>query len=459
MREVEYCPPDRKYQGKYAYKHVLWTVEFFDKVFGETHPSEIRDIMRWAALHHQHNLKDNEAKAVQKADRISSGHDRGDKKEDYNKDWSKLAVTCFSDITQNDTDAKEDQAIFIKPHACDHYDSLQELSSSFLNWRKGKDKEEIYKMHKDLWNDLVKWFGHIWNTYQNNPDLLIALLCEMQRKYLTWVPAATNTNNPKVSLYDHQRTTAGFAHCFFQNQNKCHYLILEVSGIQKFIYNVYETKKATKILRGKSTFIELISEAITHKLSQLSITYANIFLNTKGKVSYLLPASIKVNEVHQILNDFKTELNREYGHLIGFHYVLEQNVSYQDFEKKSFQDFQKKIYKKLHQNKLQPLKSFGDKAWDQVNQDVMEIKGELCRYCKEREASLNLSEDEEEKPICTSCNNLYRIGEKDVKKNVRIFSSQSSDNSIKMFEGLYLSYHSDGRSIPNDKSCIFYPNP
>ena len=450
--EAEYCPLNN---GRYTHKHILWTVEFFKKVFRETLPIEIRDIMRWAALHHQHNLTNDEAKAVQQADLISPGHARhnhGEVKEDDDQGQKKLAMTCFGDSDHQ----SKNHPIFIKPYCCDQYDSLKKLSSQFLDWQKSKDFEEIKKMHISIWVNLVKWFGHIWNTYQNNEGLLITFLCEMQRKYLAWVPAITNTDYPKFSLYDHQRTTAGLAHCLLQDQNKCHYLIIEISGIQRFIYNTYnESKEATKILRGKSTFIELISEVITHKLSHLSITHANIFLNTKGKISYLLPASIKASEVHCILNTFKTELNEKYGHLIGFHYCLQEDVEYKDFQRSHFETFQKKIYKKLCQSKLQFLKSFGEKAWNQINQDIKEINEELCSYCNQREVTLNLLKGNKEKPICSSCHTLYCIGEKDIKNKVRVFSSKSSDDSISVFEGLYLSYHLNGKSIPNDKSVLF----
>ena len=442
--ETEYCP---QHKSQYTHRHVLWTVEFFEKVFNGTLPTEIKDIMRWASLHHQYNLTEDEAKAVQQADRISSGHDRNEVKKDYNQKWSKLSVTCFSNNNQNN--ANGNQSIFIKPHCCDKYDSLQNLSSEFLNWREYKDKQEINKMHKDLWDDLVKDFKNVWDNYQKNKNLLILLLCEMQRKYLTWVPVATNTNNPKVSLYDHQRTTAGFAHCVLADQNKCHYLLIEISGIQKFIYNVYETKKATKILRGRSTFIELISEIITHKLSKLSINYANIFLNTKGKISYLLPTSIKAHQVHEILNNFKKELNERYGFMIGLDYILEENIEYTQFQKENFKKFKENINKKMQQSKLQPLKLHDDKTWNQINQDIKEINSELCRYCKEQVAS----ETEDQIPICQSCKDLIKIGKNDVKNNIRIFSTRNSDNSIEVFQGLHILYY-ESNVIPKDSSVL-----
>lgn len=443
--ETEYCPLK---DGRYTHRHVLWTVEFFDKVFGQTLPKDIVDIVKWASLHHQYNLKD-EAKAVQEADRISSGHDRETFKKDYNQQWSKLAVTYFSDFGSHDKDQTL-SGVFIKPHDCDNYASLQDLSSGFLNWRDGQDKQTIYNMHVSIWDKLVENFRHIWNTYQNNPELLMALLCEMQRKYLTWVPAATNTGNPKVSLYDHQRTTAGFAHCRSEDQEKCHYLLIEVSGIQKFIYSVYKTKQATKILRGKSTFVELISEVITHRLSSLPVSYANIFLNTKGKISYLLPDSIKGNEIHKILGDFQKELHKEYGFMIGLDYLLEESVEYTKFQKEHFREFKQDVNSRIQKSKFQPLKPrkrYGDKAWNQINQDIKEINGELCRYCKEQEGMLKQDQDaneddkdQEDNFICDSCDKLIKIGEQDVKHDIRVFSTQGLQNAIEIFNGVYLNY-------------------
>ena len=218
-------------------------------------------------------------------------------------------------------------------------------------------------------------------------------------------------------MYDHQRTTASFAHCLSEDPNKCHYLLIEISGIQKFIYSVYKTKQATKILRGKSTFVELISEIITHRLSSLSVSYANIFLNTKGKISYLLPASIDKDDIHKVLDDFQKELHEKYGHLIGLDYLLEANVKYEKFQQEHFENFKQDINAKIQKSKFQPLKLYGDKAWSQINQDVKEIDGELCRYCKEQEGQLrqNLGdqdENEEDNFICDSCDKLIKIGNK-----------------------------------------------
>ena len=461
--ESEYCPLDSRTQ-RYTHRHVLWTVEFFEKVFKEVWPENIKDIIKWASLHHRRDLTGKEELAVQKADRISSGHDRNKEKKDYNNDnqWSKLCVSVFE--KNGDKTSSSSLKKYFNPSKWDDYQCLQNTSTDFLDWRKQEDKRKIHDLHKPLWDDMVGYFAHIWNQYESNPGLLIFLLCEMQRKYLSRVAAATNTGHPVVSLYDHQRTTAGFAHCVLEDSEKCHYLLVETSGIQKFIYNIYETKQAAKILRGKSTFAELVSEAVTYRLSPFCVTSANVFLNTGGKISYLLPASVPVGKITQILDCLKMELAGQYGYTVGINYGILENVPYEDFRKDDLKNFQEKINKEISEKKLRPLSKNKNGIWSLINKNISEFSGELCRHCKLEEIMTpekSSEENSEEQKMCKTCETLKNIGEQEVKKRLRVLQvkkensgSQSGLPSYEIVKGLFVSYFDEDKIITDGNSVF-----
>ncbi len=447
--EHEYCPLDKN--KKYTHKHVLWTLEFFEQVFRENFPDdiEIKNIMHWASLHHQHQLSGKEEIAVQLADRVSSGHDRNSKKEDYTKNWrkwSKLSATLFS--IKDKKDSKNNKIHYIKPVSCDDYKSLETLRSDFLSW--DKEKEKIYELYKPVWNNMIEGFRYFYNQYKEgkiNEYLLISCLCELQKKFLTWVPAATNICTPNTSLYDHQRTTAGFAHCLLENKENCNYLLVETSGIQKFIYNIYETKNAAKILRGKSTFIEIIPEIITYRLSKLRITTANVLANNGNSICYILPATTNKKAIENILNSLKEDLYKKY-YSIGIDYVLKENISYNEFTKDRVKILQDEVFSEIGKKKLSPISYLGSDIWTKINKNISESNGELCRHCKKNIEKPNDT-------ICEQCEMLRNIGEKEVREDfkVRVLSSINEDtnNSFKIFKDVYISWIEHETSLTEEK--------
>ncbi|MFH2102340.1 MAG: type III-A CRISPR-associated protein Cas10/Csm1 [Chloroflexota bacterium] len=132
------------------------------------------------------------------------------------------------------------------------------------------------------------------------------------------VPSAYYYNTPDVSLYDHSRMTAALAVCLAglsereidslssavsndfhgkattENQTllaKPVVLLVggDISGIQKFIYTI-SSKKAAQTLRGRSFYLELLTEAVLrYVLNELGLPYTNVIYSGGGHFFLLAP--------------------------------------------------------------------------------------------------------------------------------------------------------------------------
>lgn len=135
---------------------------------------------------------------------------------------------------------------------------------------------------------------------------LVALL----HKYTIRIPSATPWERgtkqtvPDVSLYDHLRTTAAIATCVhrevlpdhldgyrhrFAEQPLCTLLKGDISGIQTFLYRI-KSKGASQELRGRSFYLQLLTEAIAlWILRRFDLPITNLLLASGGHFYLLLP--------------------------------------------------------------------------------------------------------------------------------------------------------------------------
>ena len=164
----------------------------------------------------------------------------------------------------------------------------------------------------------VEQFLASFNNINNDRELLYLF-----QKYLYAVPAQTPTefnghqhlSRPDISLYDHLRTTAAIALCLYdeymegswkgmENQiandshngykgeifpAPCELLVGDLSGIHDFIFSI-PSKKAAKSLKGRSIYVQLLSETCaTLILDRLNLKRANLLFCGGGKFYILAP--------------------------------------------------------------------------------------------------------------------------------------------------------------------------
>lgn len=199
--------------------------------------------------------------------------------------------------------------------------------------KEGNNKES----YSALWAEFINEFQKLpTDSYKAFCETLLFLL----KKYTWCIPSNTN-DMADVSLFEHLKTTAALAHCLYCSYeeepdsfvwdgatgklyvkpDKYPVLMLggDVSGIQKFIYNITSSKAAVS-LKGRSFYIQLlIDSAIQRILSDSSIdaTIGQVVYASGGKFYMLLPNTRKVRmAISDLRKDFEKNLwQKLYGQL------------------------------------------------------------------------------------------------------------------------------------------------
>ncbi len=186
-------------------------------------------------------------------------------------------------------------------------------------------KETYY----DLWNQFAKEFSNL-PTGSFNGFLISAL--HLLQKY-TWCIPLGSEKFIQISLFEHAKTMAGFASCFykywkknpatFSDNNSVIKLnagidpvlmcCIDLSGIQKFIYDIVSAK-AFQSLKGRSFYLQLLLNNMLNLIlshDKIRQTPANIIYNSGGMAYFMLPNTTDVKEgleeVYEQIKDFVWE--------------------------------------------------------------------------------------------------------------------------------------------------------
>jgi len=160
--------------------------------------------------------------------------------------------------------------------------------------------------YRDHWSSFVREITSGGGVGGLDPEKQFDTIFELCRMYQWCLPASTRREELEdVSLFEHQKATAALASCLFcyheekqlldenaiRNRKTQKYLLFcgDVCGIQAFIYRI-SSKGAYKMLKGRSFFIQLLTETLARKyVEELSLTTANILYVSGGKFYLLLP--------------------------------------------------------------------------------------------------------------------------------------------------------------------------
>ncbi len=169
------------------------------------------------------------------------------------------------------------------------------------------------------YDEPVRQFLAAFEQIQTPEELLFLL-----EKYLHAVPAQTpvefngilRLSRPDINLFDHSRATAAIALCLYDEwkdgnwkgrdaeilndtpagyqkeefPHPCILIAADLSGIQDFIFNI-PSKGAAKSLKGRSFFVQLLSEVCAQfLLDELGLKPVNLLYNGGGNFFILAPA-------------------------------------------------------------------------------------------------------------------------------------------------------------------------
>ena len=349
------CPINEK--GYFGYQHVIWTNEFFERCKSKLEQipgikqnvwdtNDVNgDCLANLACNHHRPMSKMQG-FVTLSDWWSAGIDRREDLEEENCNpaevirWGnerykkKPLYSIFNNINKGNHSV----AFHLNPLSLSDTDFFP---SSILSEKDGVSQKEYLV----LWNRFYEEFDKLpTDTYNAFFESLLYLL----KKYTWCIPSNTNNKMSNVSLYDHLKTTAAFAECFYQYDKACpgHFIwsngrltlqhevkpVLlvggDLSGIQKFIYNI-SSRKAAVSLKGRSFYLQLlVDSAIQRILSHKDIdtTMAQVVYSSGGKFYMLLPNTTKVIEaLAELQKEFEEELWEKH------HGLLQLNISYLPF--------------------------------------------------------------------------------------------------------------------------------
>lgn len=146
--------------------------------------------------------------------------------------------------------------------------------------------------------------GHL-KEYKGTVNQLLAAapeavenLLTLQKTYLWCVEAPANKAGVyNGNLHEYLKLRAALAACF--SENKAGYLLacVDLSGIQKFIYDI-SSRKAALSLKGRSFYLQLLIDTIGERLlADLKLPSCHVVYSSGGKTFLVLPDKEEVKKV------------------------------------------------------------------------------------------------------------------------------------------------------------------
>ena len=172
-------------------------------------------------------------------------------------------------------------------------------------------------------------------------------------------------------------------------------------GIQKFIFDNLSTKRASKVLRAKSAYVQLLTRVASYKIcDSLSIGIEHIISVGAGKFEILAPRVSKdeIDKITRELDDYFVE--RFFG-LSGIG-VSSIDISLSEW-KNNYKALRDRVSKEVEASKFNRFNL-------QNRSPILELDGDLnnskiCPIC-------NLRKKESDKEGCKLCNDFIELGKK-----------------------------------------------
>jgi len=450
-------------KNRYGHRHANYTAQILHDNF-----EDIQNYHQSAYEHHIVNKNSEENSWVlAAADRLASGFER----------------ECFNDYNENaEKEVNEDYDNQQMTHLFSDEKSLQKFPLSSLT-------------PQNIFSDFVNQDGYeqLWNYFTNDLKKIsekehfpftikIDSLDYLLKKYTSFIPSATNFKSKysncmhiaNIPLYEHSKITAMFASTIFSMrsenresiisyyrdkndkalENKFFLLVNgDFFGIQNFIFDEVQSKYASKTLRAKSAFVQLLTKVLAfYVIEELGLSKFNVISTHAGKFEILAPnedsIKDKLKSIQRKFNDyFIKEFFAETG--VGLTW---NEASIETFiDDKKYKEFRKDLADKVEETKYQKfdLKTVGHYIFE-VDENL--TNANLCNFCHKRKGS-----KERGNIICKNCKRYVTIGEQLAKSTyLAISKNKKSDDDIEIFEGFYLHFFENpSQKLAKDDVYIF----
>ncbi|WP_042685116.1 type III-A CRISPR-associated protein Cas10/Csm1 [Methermicoccus shengliensis] len=302
-------------------------------------------------------------------------------------------------------------------------------------------KRQLSHEYKELWSEFVREVSKIKEVSEF--EVYFNTMYYILQKYTWCIPSAVWKSRPDISLFNHLTTTCAIAACLRdieldltyctalyryvskkeltdaekESLDDERFLLIggDVCGIQRFIYSVV-SKGAAKALRGRSLYIQLLSETIAkHVLLRLNLPITNLLYCGGGHFLILAPhsAAPKLEEIEKWIAEKLLKIHK------GELYVVLGSVglSSSDLLSKRFGSRWHELSERIAWQKRQKFSSImNEEHYDELFGATEEggIK-DICSVCGS-EAALTPDEDDPSLKKCAFCRSLEHLAKQVAEK-------------------------------------------
>lgn len=418
--------------GKYINQHVVYTAGFVNE-YKSIFPSTVNTECIKALASNYCNPTSQYDLIITEADKLSSGVDEGcvvfDNKTAYNP-----MLHILSTIQLEEKSNPKKAYCKIAPLDEDNVLSLGDYKVSKTEYR-------------ILWDSFVKDFKKLEGLAFN--DFLLALNTLFER-YLWCIPASSHSEDD-ISLYQHTKISAALAGTLFQyhqeketvneeavkNSDEDKFLFIngDISGIQKYIFDLKSTKDNAKLLRAKSFQLWALGEILAQYIvKQFDVTYANILTSAGGKFIVLVPNTEKArNLLPQIQLEIEEYFLQEFSGKLAVIISEGKAASAKDLQQGNVQKLINQIGDEADKAKSKKMQKVLQKCGAVLTEQYVKLQqnGE-CPKCGIFAASRPEGEDNERE--CASCKQLTDIGRQLVKSAKVVLKSDKLGHFAQMIK-------------------------
>ncbi|MCX7965290.1 MAG: type III-A CRISPR-associated protein Cas10/Csm1 [Syntrophorhabdaceae bacterium] len=466
-------------------KHTEWGYEWLKKHFGDA-PAINATIAHHYTKDDDYALNSNIGLIWYQADNLASKERKGKEALEEGAWHSEIAIASpFSRVNKPQEPEKSAPITYLPLIT----DGIIRSTSNEPHYTK--------KDYKKLLESFEGDFDSLPAENRSSIDILLMLY----EKHFKHVPSITmriydglkkeeiKDKHPDISLYDHSRLTAAIASCMYHyytdkyrdkwNKNELiekeilnvpqdekPYILIggDISGIQNFIYTI-TSKGALKSLKGRSFFLELLTEHIIFDLlDMLNLTRCNIIFSGGGRcyiLAYNTEKTINVIEKQKKrMNDY---LLSEFEGKLFLH--LETATFHPD-EFKSSSKLWGDLSAKIEQSKK--------RKWSSNIKDLIAVKMPhkdcLTQYCEvcfsedKRMIELVRGNDKVFEAVCQACAEQYKLGEalKNISRAKRPviyrFETEPIDFTVKIDKTYYLVKDEDNLEYSFKPNAVYRIN-
>jgi CRISPR-associated protein Csm1 len=385
---------DEDARREYKYEHAVFSGDFVERYL----PAPFKPLSPPA---YHHAPKSDFDRLIQRADSLSAGE-----REPERGRHPKRLRSIFTRLSLGS------QAANGQPR----YHALQSLRlEQGVLFPTQTTEQDDAGAYEKLWGDFAKAADDLKRVHERQPHLETYLesLLGLMQQYTWCIPSAYYADVPDVSLYDHSRSTAAIAVCLAGSGDTETTALLvggDISGVQKFIYTL-SSRKAAQTLRGRSFYLQLLTEAILHYvLRELGLPYTNVIYSGGGHFYLLAPVSAK-GKLPGIRKYVTETLLTHHGSAL--YLALEcAEITANGFGIGELPNHWDAMHRALNRAKQQRYTELGDDFYKRVFEPQAHggNRQKTCSVCgEEREdAELSPEPDDPESNICGLCKSFWK---------------------------------------------------